>query len=89
MSENKVKRQAAPKKQGMAMKVFDIVFIFALAFICVVTPVFLSGGVIVGGDGGGLGDSIVWDAKGYFGTLAIIIVFFVVILYHSVKNYDY
>jgi hypothetical protein len=75
------------KKQGIAMKVFDIVFIFALAFACVVIPVFLSGGLIVGGDG--IGDAIVWNAKGYFGTLAIILVFFAVILYHSVKNYDY
>lgn len=76
-------------KQGLAMKIFDIVFIFALAFACVVIPVFLSGGVIVGGEGGGLGDAIVWNSTGYFGTLAIILIFFGVILYHSVKNYDY
>ena len=77
------------QKQSTAMKVFDIVFIFALAFACVVIPVFLSGGKLVGGDGSGIGDAIVWNAKGYFGTLAIILVFFAVILYHSVKNYDY
>ncbi|MDR2945111.1 MAG: AcrB/AcrD/AcrF family protein [Methanosarcinales archaeon] len=74
-------------QQGMAMKIFDIIFIFALAFICVVTPVFIGGGLIVGG--GGIGDAIVWNTPGYFGTLLIIIVFFTVILYHSVKNYDY
>ncbi|MDV0446107.1 hypothetical protein MmiAt1_17200 [Methanimicrococcus sp. At1] len=74
-------------QQGLAMKIFDIIFIFALAFICVVTPVFLSGGVIV--VGGGISDAIVWNAPGYFGTLLVILVFFIVILYHSVKNYDY
>lgn len=74
-------------QQGLAMKIFDIIFIFALAFICVVAPVVLSEGVIVGGSG--IGDAIVWNAPGYFGTLAVIIIFFAVILYHSVKNYDY
>lgn len=78
-----------PAKQGIAMKVFDIVFIFVLAFACVVIPVFLKGATIVGEGGSGVGDQIVWNPVGYFGTLLVIIVFFVVILYHSVKNYDY
>ncbi len=77
------------KKQGLAMKVFDIIFIFALAFACVVIPVFLKGATIVGEGGSGVGDQIVWNAPGYFGTLAVILIFFGVILYHSVKNYDY
>ena len=77
-------------KQGMAMKIFDIIFIFALAFACVVIPVFLSGPTIVGeGGSGDMSSLIVWDATGYFVTLLIILVFFTVILYHSVKNYDY
>lgn len=77
------------EKQGLAMKVFDIIFIFALAFACVVIPVFLKGATIVGEGGSGIGDQIIWNPVGYFGTLAIILVFFAVILYHSVKNYDY
>ena len=76
-------------EQGMAMKVFDIIFIFALAFACVVIPVFLKGATIVGEGGEGVSELIEWNTVGYFSTLAIILVFFVVILYHSVKNYNY
>ncbi|MDV0447454.1 hypothetical protein MsAg5_13490 [Methanosarcinaceae archaeon Ag5] len=74
-------------KQGLAMQVFDIIFIFALAFACVVIPVFIKGGTIVGGEG--IAGQIVWNTTGYFSTLIVILIFFVVILYHSVKNYDY
>ncbi|WNY25937.1 AcrB/AcrD/AcrF family protein [Methanolapillus millepedarum] len=79
----------AVAKQGLAMQVFDIIFIFALAFACVVIPVYLKGATIVGEGGSGVGSQIVWNAPGYFSTLIVILIFFIVILYHSVKNYDY
>lgn len=73
------------KQQSVITKAFEIIFIFALALICIVVPVVIQGGAIVGGDG----ISISWNPVLYFGTLGIIIVFFVVILVHSVKSYDY
>ena len=76
------------KERGMLMQVVDILFIFILAGCCVVTPVILQGTVLVGWEGTG-GMQFVWDPVSYFGLLAVIIVFFAVILYHSVKNYKF
>ncbi|WNY26515.1 AcrB/AcrD/AcrF family protein [Methanolapillus ohkumae] len=76
------------KKDGVAMQVFDIIFVFALAFACVVIPVYLKGATIVG-DGGSGALEIIWNPVGYFSTLIVILIFFLVILFHSVKNYDY
>jgi formate hydrogenlyase subunit 3/multisubunit Na+/H+ antiporter MnhD subunit len=73
---------------GMFMRIFDILFIFIVAFTCVVTPVVLQGTVLVGwGESGAM--SFVWDPVAYFSSLGVIIVFFVVILYHSVKHYKF
>lgn len=70
-------------------EVFDIVFIFFLAFVCVVIPTVLQGAVLVSWSSGGEGIGFVWDPVGFFSFLLVIIAFFVVILYHSVKNYKY
>jgi formate hydrogenlyase subunit 3/multisubunit Na+/H+ antiporter MnhD subunit len=82
---------AAVKQEGetgMFMRIFDILFIFIVAFTCVVTPVVLQGTVLVGwGESGAM--SFVWDPVAYFSSLGVIIVFFVVILYHSVKHYKF
>lgn len=83
MSENEISQE---EKRNLFMRVFDILFIFIVAFICVVTPVVLQGTVLVGwGESGSM--KFTWDPVAYFTSLAIIIVFFVVVLYHSVKNY--
>ena len=75
-------------KQSLAAQVFDIVFIFALAFICLVVPTELQGAVLVGWEeSGSIG--FVWDPVGFFGLLFVILVFFGIILTHSVKNYKY
>ena len=71
------------------MEIFDIVFIFVLAFACVVIPTVLQGAVLVSWDAGGEGIGFVWDPVGFFSFLLVIIAFFVVILYHSVKHYKY
>ncbi|KGK99644.1 hypothetical protein LI82_01345 [Methanococcoides methylutens] len=78
----------AVKERGMLGQILDILFIFILAGVCVVTPVILQGTVLVGWEGTG-GMQFVWDPVSYFGLLAVIIVFFGVILYHSVKNYKF
>lgn len=70
-------------------KVFDIVFIFVLAFACVVIPTVLQGAVLVSWGEGGAGIGFVWDPVGFFSFLFVIIAFFVVILYHSVKHDKY
>lgn len=76
------------KQKGMFMQILDILFIFILAGVCVVVPVIIQGTVLVGWEGTG-GMQFVWDPVAYFGLLAVIIVFFTVILYHSVKNYKF
>ncbi len=71
------------------MNIFDIIFIFALAFICVVLPVFAKGATIIGSESGSdsVSNLILWNPKGYFSTLLIILVFFSVILIHSIVSY--
>lgn len=71
------------------MNIVDIIFIFALAFICVVLPVFIKGATIIGSDdgAGSVSNLISWDSKGYFTTLSIILIFFIVILIHSITSY--
>lgn len=81
--------EIASKEKGKLAEVFDIVFIFVLAFACVVIPTVLQGAVLVSWDEGGAGIGFVWDPVAFFGFLFVIIAFFVVILYHSVKNYKY
>ena len=75
------------KKNGL-MEAFDIIFIFVLAFVCLVVPTEIQGSVLVGWSETG---SIVflWDPVGYFSLLAGILIFFVVMLYHSVSHYKY
>ena len=75
-------------ERSMVMQIVDIVFIFVLAGVCVVTPVILQGTVLVGWEGTG-GMEFVWNPVSYFGLLAVILVFFGVIMYHSVKNYKF
>lgn len=67
----------------------DIIFIFVLAFACVVIPTVLQGAVLVSWNEGGAGIGFVWDPVGFFSFLFVIVLFFVVILYHSVKHYKY
>lgn len=76
------------KKKNGLMEAFDIIFIFVLAFICLVVPTQIQGSVLVGWTGTG---SIVflWDPVGFFSLLAGILIFFVVMLYHSVSHYKY
>jgi len=75
------------KKNGL-MEALDIIFIFVLAFICLVVPTQIQGSVLVGWSETG---SIVflWDPVGYFSLLAGILIFFVVMLYHSVSHYKF
>ena len=75
-------------ERSMVMQIVDIVFIFVLAGVCVVTPVILQGTVLVGWEGTG-GMEFIWNPVSYFGLLAVILVFFGVILSHSVKNYKF
>jgi multidrug efflux pump subunit AcrB len=75
--------------KNMFTEIFDIVFIFILAFACVVIPTVLQGAVLVSWDAGGERIGFVWDPVGFFSFLLVIIAFFVVILYHSVKHYKY
>lgn len=75
--------------KNMLAEVFDIVFIFVLAFACVVIPTVLQGAVLVSWDAGGEGIGFVWDPVGFFSFLLVIIAFFIVILYHLVKHYKY
>jgi multidrug efflux pump subunit AcrB len=76
-------------EKNMIKEAFDIVFIFVLAFACVVIPTVLQGAVLVSWDEGGTGIGFVWDPVGFFSFLFVIIAFFVVILHHSVKHYQY
>ncbi|MBP2029786.1 formate hydrogenlyase subunit 3/multisubunit Na+/H+ antiporter MnhD subunit [Methanohalophilus levihalophilus] len=76
------------EERSLFMQIFDILFIFVVAGVCVVTPVILQGTVLVGwGETGGM--QFVWDPVAYFSLLAVILVFFIVILYHSVRNYKF
>ncbi len=75
--------------KNMLAEVFDIVFIFVLAFACVVIPTVLQGAVLVSWEANGGGIGFVWDPVGFFSFLFVIIAFFVIILYHSVKHYKY
>jgi len=77
------------KEKSALAEAFDIIFIFVLAFACVVVPTVLQGAVLVSWDEGGAGIGFVWDPVGFFSFLLVIIAFFVVILHHSVKNYKY
>ncbi len=76
-------------EKSVIKEVFDIVFIFVLAFACVVIPTVLQGAVLVSWEEGGAGIGFVWDPVGFFSLLLVIIAFFFVILYHSVKHYKY
>ena len=62
----------------------DILFIFVVAGICVIAPVLVLGS---GADTGAM--VFEWNPLGYFSLLAVILVFFAVILHHSLKNYIY
>lgn len=76
-------------EKSVIAEVFDIVFIFVLAFACVVIPTVLQGAVLVSWEEGGAGIGFVWDPVGYFSFLLVIVAFFAAILYHSVKHYKY
>jgi formate hydrogenlyase subunit 3/multisubunit Na+/H+ antiporter MnhD subunit len=76
-------------EKSIIAEVFDIVFIFVLAFACVVIPTELQGAVLVSWGEGGSGIDFVWDPVGFFSLLLVIVAFFAVILYHSVKHYRY
>ncbi|NPE31616.1 AcrB/AcrD/AcrF family protein [Methanococcoides sp. SA1] len=71
-------------KSSMIMQIADILFIFVVAGICVIAPVIILGG---GADAGPM--VFEWNPFEYFGLLAVILVFFIVILHHSLKNYIY
>jgi hypothetical protein len=47
-------------QKNVVSEVFDIVFIFVLAFICVVIPTVLQGAVLVSWEAGGEGIGFVW-----------------------------
>ncbi|MDD3041346.1 MAG: AcrB/AcrD/AcrF family protein [Methanosarcinaceae archaeon] len=81
--------EISAKEKGKFAEVFDIVFIFVLAFACVVIPTVIQGAVLVSWGEGGAGIGFVWDPVAFFSFLLVIIAFFGVILYHSVKNYKY
>lgn len=76
-------------KKSIIVEAFDILFIFVLAFACVVIPTVLQGAVLVSWEEGGAGIGFVWDPVGFFSLLIVIVAFFAVILYHSVKHYKY
>ena len=48
-------------QKNVITEVFDIVFIFVLAFACVVIPTVLQGAVLVSWEEGGAGIGFVWD----------------------------
>ena len=77
------------KQRGMLGQILDILFIFILAGVCVVTPVILQGTVLVGWDGNRWNAVRMGSGSHISASLAVIIVFFTVILYHSVKNYKF
>lgn len=76
-------------EKSIIVEAFDILFIFVLAFACVVIPTVLQGAVLVSWEEGGAGIGFVWDPVGFFSLLIVIVAFFAVILYHSVKHYKY
>jgi hypothetical protein len=80
-------------EKSIITEVFDIVFIFVLAFVlafaCVAIPTVLQGAVLVSWEEGSAGIGFVWDPVGFFSFLLVIIAFFFMILYHSVKHYKY
>jgi multidrug efflux pump subunit AcrB len=76
-------------EKSVITETFDIAFIFVLAFACVVIPTVLQGAVLVSWEEGGAGIGFLWDPVGFFSFLLVIVAFFVVILYHSVKHYKY
>lgn len=75
--------------KNIVTEAFDIAFIFVLAFACVVIPTVLQGAVLVSWEEGGGGIGFLWDPVGFFSFLLVIVAFFAVILYHSVKHYKY
>ncbi|HII01557.1 TPA: efflux RND transporter permease subunit [Methanosarcinaceae archaeon] len=88
MSVNKtVKKSAKRKEKSLLAQVFDIAFIFVLAFVCLVVPTTLQGAVLVSWEEGGAGIGFVWDPIGYFSLMLLIVGFFALILFHSVRNY--
>jgi formate hydrogenlyase subunit 3/multisubunit Na+/H+ antiporter MnhD subunit len=76
------------KKKSALAEAFDIIFIFVLAFICLVVPTQIQGSVLVGWSETGA-IVFLWDPVGFFSLLAAIIIFFVVMLYHSVNHYKF
>ncbi|WP_342303766.1 AcrB/AcrD/AcrF family protein [Methanolobus sp. ZRKC5] len=76
------------QKQSALREAFDIVFIFILAFVCLVVPTQIQGSVLVGWTETGA-IQFLWDPIGYFSLLGGIILFFVVMLYHSVSHYKF
>ncbi|WP_255336836.1 AcrB/AcrD/AcrF family protein [Methanosarcina sp. KYL-1] len=81
--------EISKKEKSTLAEALDIIFIFVLAFACVVVPTVLQGAVLVSWDEGGSGIGFVWDPVGFFSFVLVIIAFFVVILHHSVKHYKY
>jgi formate hydrogenlyase subunit 3/multisubunit Na+/H+ antiporter MnhD subunit len=79
---------AEVKKKSALMEAFDIIFVFALAFICLVVPTQIQGSVLVGWTETGA-IVFLWDPVGYFSLLAGIVIFFAIMLYHSVSHYKY
>ncbi|UGV41247.1 AcrB/AcrD/AcrF family protein [Methanococcoides orientis] len=69
-------------KGSIIMQIADILFIFVVAGICVIAPV-----LVLGADTGPV--VFDWNPFEYFGLVAVILVFFAVILHHSLKNYIY
>ncbi|WP_319506180.1 AcrB/AcrD/AcrF family protein [uncultured Methanolobus sp.] len=76
------------QKQSGIREAFDIVFVFVLAFVCLVVPTQIQGSVLVGWTETGA-IQFVWDPVGYFSLLAGIIAFFAIMLYHSVSHYKF
>lgn len=76
------------QEKSWMMEAFDIIFIFVLAFICLVVPTQIQGSVLVGWTETGA-IQFLWDPVGFFSLVAVIIAFFAIMLYHSVSNYKY
>ncbi|MBN2110423.1 MAG: AcrB/AcrD/AcrF family protein [Methanosarcinaceae archaeon] len=70
------------------IEALDIIFVFVLAFICLVVPTQIQGSVLVGWTETGA-IVFLWDPVGYFSLLGGIIIFFGVMLYHSVSHYKF
>ena len=72
------------KKQSLFAKVVDILAIFAMIFIFIIIPpytpyVHMNNGYMEGA----------YSLPGYFVVLAVIVVIFGAIMFHSVKSQDY